>query len=107
MAVSEIDVDQLEALEPRSIQLIDVREPAEYEQARVPGARLIPLATVPDHVDEIDRSVPVHLICAAGGRSMQAAVYLDDLGFDTVNVAGGTKEWLARGKAFETGSADS
>lgn len=107
MAVSEIDVEELDELGTRSLQLIDVREPDEFEEARAPGARLIPLMTVPERVDEIDRSRPVHLICAAGGRSMQAAVYLDDLGYETVNIAGGTKEWVARGKTFESGPTDS
>ena len=105
MPVSEIDVDTLERVDPSSVQLIDVREPDEYEEARVPGARLVPLATVPDHLDHLDRSQPVYLICAVGGRSLNAATWLDAQGFDTVNIVGGTKAWVAAGKRFDSGAA--
>lgn len=106
MPITEIDVDQLESLDPHAIQLIDVREPDEFVEARVPGAQLIPLATVPDYVDELDQSTTVYLICAVGGRSMHVAEWLDAQGFDTVNVAGGTKGWVAAGKTFDSGPAD-
>lgn len=103
MPVTEIDVDELEALADEAIQLIDVREPEEYAEARVPGAVLVPLMTVPESIDRLDRSRPLYLICAAGGRSQNAAEFLDAHGFQTVNVAGGTKEWVARGKPYDSG----
>ena len=91
--------------------MIDVREPDEFEEARVAGAVLMPLATVPDRIDEISTLAaegaadsPLYLICAAGGRSMQAAQYLAAQGHTTVNVAGGTKAWVASGKPFDSGS---
>ena len=105
MAVSEIDVDALEELGPDNVQLIDVREPAEYQQARVPGARLVPLATEPDILPELDGTRAVYLICASGGRSLNAATWLSGHGFDAVNVAGGTKAWIAAGKACESDAA--
>lgn len=107
MTVREIGVDELHRLGPTAIQLIDVREPDEYAEARVPGAKLVPLATVPDTVADLDREQPVYLICAVGGRSLQAAEWLAMQGFETVNIAGGTKGWMAAGMAVDTGPSPS
>lgn len=107
MPVSEIDVDALAALDTTSIQLVDVREPDEFAQARVPGAVLVPLMTIPDSIERLDRSEPLYLICASGVRSMNAAEYLDQHGFDAVNIAGGTKGWVAAGLHADTGPVDS
>ena len=107
MPVSEIDVDALAALDTAGIQLVDVREPDEYHEARVPGARLVPLMTVPESLDQLDRARPLYLICASGGRSMNAAQFLDQHGFDAINIAGGTKGWIAAGHAVDTGPVGS
>ncbi len=107
MPVSEIDVDALAALNPTAVQLVDVREPDEYEEARVRGAVLIPLMTVPDNLERLDSSRPLYLICASGGRSMNAAEFLDQHGFDAINVAGGTKGWIAAGHEVDTGPVGS
>src|SRR5690606_11879609 len=71
MAIDEITVDQLAEVLPTGARLIDVREPHEYDEARVPGALLVPLATVPDQVDMFRGDGPTYVICAAGGRSMR------------------------------------
>jgi rhodanese-related sulfurtransferase len=102
--VPEIDVDELEALRAGGVVLFDVREPDEYEDAHVPGAVLVPLATVPDRVDEFPTEGPVYIICAAGGRSRRAAGFLRGTGVDAINVAGGTRAWLAAGKPHSRGS---
>lgn len=75
--------------------VIDVREPWEYAQGHVPGARLIPLGQFAQHVDELDTAQPIALICATGGRSQSAAALLGQKGFETVyNVVGGTMAWM-------------
>ena len=107
MPVSEIDVDALAALDTERIQLVDVREPDEFEQARVPGALLIPLMTIPEQLEHLDSSQALYLICASGGRSMNAAEFLDQHGFDAINIAGGTKGWLAAGHHADSGPVDS
>jgi rhodanese-related sulfurtransferase len=101
--VPEIDVDELSALREQGAQLFDVREPDEYDEAHVPGAVLIPLATVPDAVARFPTDGPVYVICAAGGRSRKAAEFLRSRGVDAVNVAGGTRGWLAADFAYATG----
>jgi rhodanese-related sulfurtransferase len=78
--------------------LIDVRQPEEYAAGHVEGAVLIPLATVPVRLAEIPRESTVYLICHSGGRSGQAAAWLNQQGYDTVNVDGGTAAWVMSGR---------
>lgn len=107
MSIQEIGVDELaQALESTSINLVDVREPDEWEEARVPGVLHIPLAQIPERAGELPDGT-LHIICAAGGRSMQACEYLSAQGRDTVNIAGGTMGWIASGRSVESGSATS
>ncbi|WP_043264747.1 rhodanese-like domain-containing protein [Streptomyces sp. CT34] len=71
-------------------QLIDVRNPAEYAEGALPGARNIPLAALLDRIGELDPDRPVVLYCRSGNRSVIAAALLEARGFDEVSdVAGG------------------
>lgn len=101
----EVDLDTLAAALAEGATLIDVRTPEEYAQARVPGARLIPLDQLEGRVDEVPKDGRVYVICALGGRSMAAATALNAAGWDTVSVAGGTNGWVEQGRPHETGSA--
>ena len=75
-------------------QLLDVRQPGEYEQEHLAGARLIPLKELPGRVAELDPDQPVLVYCAIGGRSRAAAQYLNGQGFNQVyNLSGGIKAW--------------
>jgi rhodanese-related sulfurtransferase len=101
VAVQEIDVDQLAERLAAGGRVIDVREPDEYAEAHVPGAVLVPLGTVPDHVDAFVGDGPTYVICKSGGRSMRACEHLDAqgvAGLEVVNVAGGTMAWIASGR---------
>ena len=79
------------------VEIVDVREPWEYAEGHLPGARLVPLASVPQHLHDLPRDRPVYLVCHVGGRSAQAAQYLEQRGVDAVNVDGGTAEWESAG----------
>lgn len=105
MAIEEVTVDQLADLLAEGARLIDVREPAEYDEARVDGGILIPLGTVPEHVDEFRGDGPVYVICRSGGRSMQACEFVAEHGIEAVNVAGGTLAWIASGRDVASGTA--
>jgi molybdopterin-guanine dinucleotide biosynthesis protein A/rhodanese-related sulfurtransferase len=99
--VAEIDVDQLAERLGAGARVVDVREPDEYADGHVPGAVLVPLATVPDHVDAFQGEGPTFVICRTGGRSMRACEFLAAQGLDrleAVNVAGGTLAWIASGR---------
>jgi rhodanese-related sulfurtransferase len=105
MSVPEIDVTELARLRERDIELIDVREPHEFEKARVPGARLIPLADVAERIDDVRADATVYVICATGVRSARAAGHYRANGIDAINVAGGTRAWIEAGHPFDTGAA--
>jgi rhodanese-related sulfurtransferase len=105
MAIPEITVDALAERLAEGSRLIDVREPDEYEAAHVPGARLVPLATVPDQLDAFRSDGPTYVICRSGARSMRACEYVASHGIDVVNVEGGTTAWLLSGREHATGTA--
>lgn len=98
----EIAVTELKELLGQ-VPVVDVREPDEYVAGHVPGAKLVPLATVPVRTSELDKSQTQYIICKTGGRSAQAAKFLIEQGFDAVNIAGGTMAWLELGEAVNTG----
>ena len=100
--MKEISVQELKALLV-DVNLVDVREPDEYVEAHVPGANLIPLATVPVRDNELDKSQTQYIICKSGVRSAKAAQYLIDQGFDAVNITGGTMAWIEAGEPVHTG----
>lgn len=77
-----------------SYVLLDVRQPFEYEEAHLPGARLIPLPRLADSLAEIDPRKPVLVYCAVGGRSRMAAQLLTHQGFTNVfHLEGGIQAW--------------
>jgi len=104
--VPEVDVDDLQERLASGAALLDVREPDEVDEVRVPGGIRIPLQSVPDRLDEIPSAGPLYVICAVGGRSRAAAEFLRANGIDAVNVAGGTSAWVAADFETESGPID-
>lgn len=75
------------------VQVIDVREPHEYQIANIKGA-LIPLNDLPKRMDEIDRDRETVVHCRSGSRSARAVEFLQQQGFTkTSNLAGGILAW--------------
>jgi rhodanese-related sulfurtransferase len=75
-------------------QLLDVREPWEYERARIAGARLVPMREVPARLAEIDPRKDVVAICHHGSRSAHVALFLEKNGYEKVhNLVGGIDAW--------------
>lgn len=103
--VQNINVNQLHdmlAPEASNLQIVDVREPWEYAYGHVPRAALIPLNDLPQHAAELDAARPVAVICEHGVRSLYAASFLKQAGFQTVyNILGGTSAWVERGLPLE------
>ncbi len=74
--------------------LIDVREPHEYQIARIPGAKLIPLGELPKHLNELNQDAEIVAHCKTGGRSQKAVDLLKQNGFKNVrNMTGGITAW--------------
>ena len=101
--VPEIDVDELARLRDGGVALIDVRQPDEYVELRVPGAVLIPLDDIDPRLDEVPTDATVYVICRTGARSRVAAQFLRRQGIDAVNVAGGIVAWAEAGLPTEAG----
>ena len=74
--------------------LVDVREPEEYELARVEGARLLPLSLFNEWAPTLDPERPTVFLCHHGIRSAQVCAFLARQGFRKIyNLAGGIDRW--------------
>ncbi|HEY3412840.1 MAG TPA: molybdopterin-synthase adenylyltransferase MoeB [Armatimonadota bacterium] len=96
LATDEISVEQLkQRLDAGTPTIVfDVREPSEYQIARLGGSTLIPLGDLPQRYTEIPRDGDVVIHCKLGGRSRMAVDYLKSLGYTNVkNLAGGITAW--------------
>ncbi len=102
MTALEIDVETFAASRDRGV-VLDVREPAEYVEAHVPDAVLMPMGQVTSRMAELDRGTPVYVICASGQRSLVIAEVLNRAGYDATSVAGGTIGWMRSGRQVATG----
>ncbi len=87
------------------IQLIDVRMPDEYKEARLAKAKLISLNTLEARLHELDKDKPVLLYCAAGRRSAQALGFLESCGYQAKHVLGGIAQWADDGLPYERGAS--
>ncbi|MFO0842614.1 MAG: rhodanese-like domain-containing protein [Gemmataceae bacterium] len=77
--------------------LLDVREPAEWELCRLPGAMLIPLGQLPQRFTELDSKRETVVMCHHGVRSQWAIGFLARQGFtNLLNLAGGIHAWAVR-----------
>ena len=85
------------------VQLVDVRQGSEHQEARLAEAKLIPLGTLPAHLRELDKAKPVLFYCAAGGRSGQALDFAERQGFNAKHIAGGISAWAEAGLPYERG----
>lgn len=95
-AVNSIEVNRIDDLLGK-INLIDVREPDEYREGHLPTAKNIPLEKILYQAEKyLDKSKEYHIICHSGARSSRACSKLKNMGFNVVNVTGGTGRY--RGK---------
>ena len=75
--------------------IVDVREAAEFDICRIPGAVLIPLGQLPSRIGELDPAREIVLQCKVGGRSASATAYLRRAGFAHArNLTGGILAWI-------------
>ena len=95
MTVAEITPTEFVERRSRgeSLTLLDVREDWELGVASVPDVVHIPMGEVADRLGELDRSREVVVLCRSGRRSLQVANFLQQNGFQAVNLAGGILAW--------------
>lgn len=100
-----VDMPEIKEIEPRELKammdspdtfvLVDVREPDEYAESKIPGSILIPLGEVPFRLGELDRSKLIVAQCRSGMRSAKACDILQNAGFENVvNLRGGILAWM-------------
>jgi adenylyltransferase/sulfurtransferase len=96
--IPEITVEELKTKldKKEKFVLLDVREPHEYEIAKIAGSKLIPLGELDKRVGELDKASKLIVHCKMGGRSARAVQFLRTQGFDATNVAGGIHDWSER-----------
>jgi molybdopterin/thiamine biosynthesis adenylyltransferase/rhodanese-related sulfurtransferase/molybdopterin converting factor small subunit len=80
--------------EGRQLQVLDVREPWEYNISHIPNAKLIPLSELRSRINELDPEELIVAYCKNGGRSSVAVKYLSEHGFKQIkNLRGGIDLW--------------
>ena len=90
--------DFQQSLNQRGAQLvIDVREPFEYNQGFIPGAKNIPLSQLKSRINELSKDKDIFLYCRSGMRSKQAAKLLSKQGFSHLShLQGGISAWTGK-----------
>ncbi|MBX6167282.1 rhodanese-like domain-containing protein [Thermobispora bispora] len=101
MTVHEVDASEV----PENAFLLDVRELDEWRAGHAPQAVHIPMGDLRSRIGEVPDAQPIYVICRAGGRSAQAAAWLNHIGKQAINVGGGMQSWAAAGRPMvsETG----
>ena len=86
------------------IQIVDVREPYEWEAGRIEGAIHIPLNDLMGGkgIEDLDTAKPVAVVCRSGNRSELASLMLKARGFDAHNMRDGMEGWAREGLPFST-----
>ncbi len=98
-ATGSITAVELESRQPRP-RIIDVREPDEFNGplGHIPGAELVPLATLESAASSWSKSEPLVIACRSGARSAKGVAALERLGFRNVlNLTGGTQGHVEAG----------
>jgi rhodanese-related sulfurtransferase len=97
-----LDVETVRDLVARQapVTILDVRTPAEFEAARIPGSYNVPLDQLPEHARDLASAIgePVVLVCRSGARARQADQVLRNAELPRLHVLdGGLAAWEARG----------
>ena len=82
------------------LQLLDVREPAEWAAGHVDWAVHVPMGQLHAQQDELAQDRTIAVVCRSGNRSAAVAEALRRAGYDAVNVLGGMHAWAAEGLPF-------
>jgi len=85
--------------------VIDVRQPEEYRDAHIAGAKLMPLGELNKHMQELPKDREIVCVCASGSRSSSATRQLVSAGYTAINMNGGMSGWQRAGLPVKKGSA--
>lgn len=79
---------------PENAHLIDVREDQEWAAGHAPNAQHIAASGLLENLDQLPEDGDLYIICRSGGRSAQVTQWLNQNGFDAINVTGGMDQWF-------------
>ena len=85
--------------------VIDVRQPEEYREAHISGAKLIPLGELGQRIKELPQGKEIVCVCASGSRSSSATKMLAGAGYTVLNMNGGMGAWQRSGLPVKKGTA--
>ena len=93
--MKEMTAKEVETLmnEGKLLNIIDVREVDEVADGKIPGAINIPLGLVEFRMHELDKSKEYIMVCRSGGRSGRATEFLEEQGYNVINMQGGMLSW--------------
>lgn len=95
-ATNSIHVNEIEEI-IKDINLIDIREPYEYERTRIRSSKNIPMSQLLMNPSKyLDKSKKYYIICQSGGRSSGTVSSLHKAGYDVVNVRGGVGSYSGK-----------
>jgi rhodanese-related sulfurtransferase len=80
------------------VEIVDVREPEEWQAGRIEGSRYLRMNTIPERLAELPRSRTIVAVCRSGHRSGHVTEFLRAHGFDADNLEGGLQQWAAEGR---------
>ncbi|MCX7193406.1 MAG: rhodanese-like domain-containing protein [Proteobacteria bacterium] len=109
--VREINIDIAVAHINAGSLIVDVREPAEFEAAHLPGAVNIPRGVIEfktvDHPALANKAAEILLVCKTGGRSVLSAFNLQRMGYTGVlSLTGGFDGWVAHHEKVDKDNTD-
>jgi len=90
-----------EIIDADEAELVDVREPYEWDAGRIPGAKHIELERLAGRADELPKDKPVIFLCRMGRRSALATDAFRAVGYDAYNMRGGIQAWAEEGLPLE------
>ncbi|MBD8068130.1 rhodanese-like domain-containing protein [Bacillus sp. PS06] len=93
--MKQMTVKEVETLlnEEKNLNIIDVREVDEVSTGKISGSVNIPLGLVEFRMHELDKGKEYIMVCRSGARSGRATQFLEDYGFNVINMTGGMLAW--------------
>jgi len=98
---SEISVDQAYQMYQQGAFVLDVRTVEEWNEYHAPNTTLIPLDQLPSRLNELPKDKQIVVVCRSGNRSREGRDILLAAGFQATSMAGGLKDWYAKGYPIE------
>jgi rhodanese-related sulfurtransferase len=97
----EISVDEAHQMYQDGVFVLDVRTQEEWDEYHAPNTTLIPLDQLPARLGELPKDQEILVICRSGNRSQEGRDILLNAGFTATSMAGGLREWYAKGYPIE------